>query len=79
MKIAPESAKRRRVAPGNRWLKRSWVQAAWAASHSKKTDRASQYRRLVGRSGKKRARVAVGPSMLVIFYHMLKERTTYAD
>jgi transposase len=70
---------RRRITPGNRWLKRSLVQAAWAASHTKQTYLASQYRRLAGRRGRKRALVAVGHSILVIFYHMLKERTTYKD
>jgi len=70
---------RRRITPGNRWLKRSLVQAAWAASHTKNTYLASQYRRLAGRRGKKRALVAVGHSILVIFYHMLKERTTYKN
>jgi len=70
---------RRRITPGNRWLKRSLVQAAWAASHTKNTYLASQYRRLAGRRGRKRALVAVGHSILVIFYHMLKERTTYKN
>jgi len=71
--------RRQRLTPGNRWLKRSLVQAAWAASHTKHTYLASQYRRLAGRRGRKRALVAVGHSMLVIFYHMLKDRTTYKD
>src|SRR3989454_804401 len=71
--------RRGRITPGNRWLKRTLVQAAWAASHTKNTYLASQYRRLAGRRGKKRALVAVGHSMLVIFYHMLKERTTYKN
>ena len=71
--------RRRRIPPGNRWLKRTLVQAAWAASHSKHTYLASQYRRLVGRRGKKRALVAVGHSLLVIFYHMLKKRASYAE
>jgi len=71
--------RRRRITPGNRWLKRTLVQAAWGASHSKNTYLASQYRRLVGRRGKKRALIAVGHSLLVIFYHMLKNGTTYAD
>jgi transposase len=71
--------RRRRILPGNRWLKQTLVQAAWATSHAKNTYLASQYRRLAGRRGKKRALVAVGHSMLVIFYHMLKEGTTYAD
>jgi transposase len=71
--------RRRRIPPGNRWLKRTLVQAAWAASHSKHTYLASQYRRLAGRRGKKRALVAVGHSMLVIFYHMLKKGASYAE
>ena len=71
--------RRQRITPGNRWLKRTLVQAAWAASHTSKSYLASQYRRLAGRRGKKRALVAVGHSILVIFYHLLKEGTTYAD
>jgi transposase len=71
--------RRRRITPGNRWLKRTLVQAAWAASHTKNTYLASQYRRLAGRRGKKRALIAVGHSILVILYHMLKDGTTYAD
>lgn len=77
-----ESAGKRRkrsIPPGNRWLKRTLVQAAWAASHAKHTYLASQYRRLSGRRGRKRALVAVGHSLLVIFYHMLKERESYMD
>ncbi len=55
------------------------VQAAWGASRSKRTYLAAQYRRLVPRRGKKRALVAVGHTILVIAYHLLKNRTTYAD
>ena len=40
----------------------------------------AQYRRLAPRRGKKRALVAVGHSLLVIFYHMLKhEGLEYKD
>jgi transposase len=70
---------KRRITPGNRWLKRTLVQAAWAASHTKNSYLASQYRRLVGRRGKKRALIAVGHSILVILYYLLKEGTQYAD
>src|SRR5438128_80705 len=52
--------RRQRLTPGNRWLKRSLVQAAWAASHTKHTYLTSQYRRLAGRRGRKRALVDVG-------------------
>lgn len=77
-----ESAGKRqrgRITPGNRWLKRSLVQAAWAASHTKDTYLATRYRRLAGRRGKKRALIAVGHSILVIFYHMLKDGTSYIE
>ena len=64
--------RRRSITPGNRWLKQALVQAAWAASHSKNTYLASQYRRVAGHRGKKRALIAVGHSILVIFYHTIK-------
>ncbi len=77
-----ESAGKRRTGrttKGNRWLRQALVQAAWAASHTKDTYLAAQYRRLVGRRGKKRALVAVGHSILVIIYHLLKDGTCYSD
>lgn len=77
--VSAGKRKRRRITPGDRWLKRTLVQAAWAASHAKNTYLQAQYRRLAGRRGKKRATIAVGHSMLVIFYHMLKHGTTYAE
>src|SRR5205823_6876315 len=62
--------RRQRLTPGNRWLKRSLVQAAWAASPTKKTNLAWQYRRLAGRGGGKGALVGGGHSMRGIFSHM---------
>jgi transposase len=64
---------------GNRWLRTALVQAAWAASHSKRTYLAAQYRRLAARRGKKRALVAVAHSLLHIIYHVLKEGRVYAE
>ena len=60
-----------RTRPGDKALRTGLVQGAWAASHTKHTYLASQYYRLVGRRGKKRALVAVAHSILVIAYHML--------
>jgi len=71
--------KRSRCTQGNRWLKRALTEAAWAASHSKHSYLASQYRRLAARRGKKRGLIAVGHSILVILYHMLKEPVEYKD
>lgn len=64
---------------GNRWLRRTLTEAAWAASHSKNSYFAAQYRRLAARRGKKRALLAVGHSILVIIYHMLKYHLEYKD
>jgi transposase len=77
-----ESAGKRRSGHtnhGNRWLRTALVQAAWAASHSKKTYLSAQYRRLAGRRGKKRAIVAVGHTMLVMMYHMLRDGVDYEE
>jgi transposase len=64
---------------GNRWLRVTLVQVAWAASHTKRTYLAAQYHRLAGRRGKKRALIAVGHTILGIIYHLLKNGTTYRD
>jgi transposase len=64
---------------GSIWLRRSLCQAAWAASHSKNTYLSSQFRRLAARKGKKRAIVAVGHTILVIVFHMLKNHQPYRD
>lgn len=64
---------------GNRWLSRVLCQAAWAASHTKDTYLAAQYRRLAKTRGKKRAIIAVGHSMLIAIYHMLAYRQHYNE
>jgi transposase len=77
-----ESAGKRqsgRARKGNQWLRTTLVQVAWAASRTKHTYLSSQYRRLVSRRGKKRALVAVGHTILVMIYHLLREGTTYAE
>lgn len=71
--------KRSRTTKGNRWLRRALGEAAWAASRTKGSYLGAQYRRLAGRRGKKRALIAVGHSLLVIFYHLLKGAVEYRD
>ena len=68
-----------RTNKGNVWLRRALCQAAWAASKSKNTYLAEQYRRWRVRRGKKRALVALGHQMLVIAYTMLKTGTPYRE
>jgi transposase len=64
---------------GNRYLRAVLVQAAWVASHQKETYLAAQYKRLVKRMGKKKALVAVGHTILVIVWHLLKNKARYED
>jgi transposase len=77
-----QSAGRRRSGrstKGNRWLKRMLVQVAWAASRARGTYLQAQYRRLAKRRGHKKALVAVGHTLLVIMYHVLKRGTSYTE
>jgi transposase len=77
-----ESAGKRKsgkTTKGNIHLRAALTQAAWAATHTKQTYLAAQYRRLVKPKGKKRALVAVGHSLLVIAYHLLSRRASYQE
>ncbi len=71
--------KRSKTTKGNRWLRRALTQAAWAATHTHDSYIGAQYHRLAGRRGKKRALVAVGHTLLVIIYHIIKYRVHYQD
>lgn len=63
---------------GSPWLRSVLVEVAQAASH---TDSylAAQYHRLATRRGKKKAIVAVAHTVLVIAYHLLKDKVTYQE
>ena len=76
-----ESAGKRRsgrTRKGNRWLRRTLVHAAHAASRTKDCAFAARYRRLARRSEKK-AIVAVAHALLVTVYHMLTRGTPYQE
>ena len=64
---------------GDKHLRAALVEAAHAASHSKRSYLAAQYRRLVPRRGKKKAAVAVAHSILTIVYHLLSRKVAYTD
>ena len=64
---------------GNAWLRRALCEAAWGASHTKNTYLVAQFRRLAARRGVKRATMAVAHTILVIAYHMLKNRCQYQE
>ena len=64
---------------GNLSARRLLIQAAHAAGKSKNTYLGAQYRRLANRKGSKKAAVAVGHSILVIIYHLLRDHSSYHD
>ena len=63
----------------NRHLDAVLTEMAQAAVRSKNSYFKSQYHRLAGRRGKKRAIGAVKHSLLVIVYYMLRDGTPYKD
>jgi hypothetical protein len=67
-----------RTRKGNRYAKTILVQAGHAAGKTK-TYLGAQYRRLAKGRGIKRAAVAVGHSILVIYYHMLTTSQPYEE
>jgi len=64
---------------GNRWLRRILTQVACAASRTKRTYFAAQFRRIAKHRGKKRAIIAVAHSILTALYHMLKYDRHYQE
>jgi transposase len=64
---------------GNRWLRSTLVQVAWAASRKKGSYFQAQFRRLAARRGKKRAIVAVAHSILTDTYHIVKYGKPYRE
>ena len=64
---------------GNKWLRRSLCQAAWAATRTKDCYLSAQFKRLAARRGRKRALMAVAHSMLIIGYHILNTGQGYRE
>jgi transposase len=64
---------------GDSWLQRQLAVAAMAAARTKGTYLAAQYGRLVGRRGKRRARKAVGHSILIGCWHILHDGVEWAE
>jgi transposase len=77
-----ESAGKRksgRTRKGSPWRRSALVEAAQAARHAKTTYLAAQYGQVAARRGGKRATIAVGPSILGIVYHILRDPQSYQE
>ena len=64
---------------GNKKLRSTLVQCARAAARNRSTYLSAQYHRIAARRGGNRAAVAVGHSILVIAYHILKDHQPYKE
>jgi len=64
---------------GNSNLKKTLVQCANSASHSKGTYFSAYFKRLFARRGRKRAIVALAHTILIICYVMIKDNVRYRD
>lgn len=72
-------AKSTRTKKGNRMLRRSLTQSAWAASHTKQGYLRAFFHRVKSRKGWGKAIVALAHKILVIAYEMLKGGKKYSD
>jgi transposase len=68
-----------RMSDGNRWLKGTLNQCAWAASRKKDSYFAAQHRRIASRRGVKRATMAVAHAQLCICWELLRQGQCYQD
>lgn len=68
-----------RTSKGNPHVRRALVQAAHSAARTRNTYLSAQFKRISARRGAKRAAVAVGHSILVAMYYMIKDGTTYNE
>jgi len=68
-----------RTTHGNKQVKSILTESAWVASRTKDTFLSSKYNKMVGRRGKKRTVVAVAHAILLISYHLIKEKTDFIE
>jgi Transposase and inactivated derivatives len=67
-----------KVTHGNKYLKTTLIEAAWAASHSKTNpELAVKHRAIAIRRGVKKANLAIGHKILTAAYHVLRDKTPY--
>lgn len=68
-----------KMSKGNKRLRAILAEVVWTSSHMKDNSLSAQYHRLVRRMGKPKAVMAVAHSVLVIIYHVLRDKEPYRD
>ena len=64
---------------GNPYLRAILGEVAWAIAHTKDNYLSAYYHRIAHRRGKQKAIMALAHKVLVILYHVLREKKPYAD
>jgi transposase len=64
---------------GNPYLRAILGEVAWTISHMKDNYLSAQYHRIARRRGKQKAILAVSHSILLIIYHVLRDKKPYTD
>jgi transposase len=68
-----------RITQGNRWLKATLNQCAWAAGRKKDSYLSAQFRRVCCRRGVKRANMAVAHTILCVCWQLINHQQAYND
>jgi transposase len=68
-----------KIRKGDRYLKATLTEAAWAASRTKGSAFSAIYNNVAKRRGKKRALIAVGHQILIAIYRVLKTGEPFID
>lgn len=67
------------ITKGNRWLLAALVQSAWGAVRTRGAIFQKRFHRVMKNRGRKKAVVAAARSLLVVIYHVLRERKPYEE
>jgi transposase len=68
-----------RITHGNKYLKTTLTEGAWAVSRTKDIHLSYQYHALATRRGAKKAAIAIGHKLLTAAYHVLRDKTDYQE
>ena len=66
-----------RTTHGNKYLKATLVEAAWAATRSKSSIFREKHSRIASRRGNKKANIAIGHKILTAAFHVLRDKTPF--
>jgi len=64
---------------GNTHAKVALCEAAWAIARSRNTELSTKFWKIASRRGKKKACIAIARKILIISYHMLKNKQAYIE